>query len=271
MVEVVAAVYANSMSLLGDAAHNFADVLGLLMAWGATWLLNRSATEKFSYGYKKSTILSALANAFLLVATSAIIIYEAVLKLIYPTQVHESIVIIVALFGIVINGGAALLFIKEQGEDLNIKGAYLHLAYDALISLGVVIGGVLMLITKWWWLDPVVGILIVLVILKGTLGLLRDSVSLILGAVPYGIDSAAVRSYFSSIDGVAAVHDLHIWGLSTRETALTVHLIMPNRVLSDAELMQINHDLQHVFKINHVTIQVEKGNADNPCGQVITC
>ncbi len=271
VIEVIYAVSASSMSLLADAGHNLADVLGLLMAWGASWLLKREASEKYSYGYKKTTILSALANALLLVATSAIIIYESINKLIHPVAVHEMTVMIVAFIGIIINGGTALLFMRGKGEDLNIKGAYLHLAYDALISLGVVIAGAIILWTQWSWLDPLAGIIIVIVILAGTWGLLRDSVNLILGAVPHGIDLAGVRYYLNGIEGVQAVHDLHIWGLSTQETALTVHLVMPEQVLSDADYIEINHILQHDFKIHHVTIQVEKGHEDNPCGLTDVC
>ena len=271
VIEAVYAVLANSMSLLADAGHNLADVLGLLMAWGASWLLKREASEKYSYGYKKTTILSALANALLLVATSAIIVYESINKLIYPVEINEMIVIVVAFIGIIINGGTALLFMRGSEEDLNIKGAYLHLAYDALISIGVVIAGALVLWTKWIWLDPIVGIVIVAVILTGTWGLLRHSVELILGAVPHGIDLNGVRTYLSSIRGVEAVHDLHIWGLSTQETALTVHLVLPERVLSDADYAEITHILHHDYKIQHVTIQAEKGQADSLCSLVDTC
>ncbi len=271
IIEVVYAISANSMSLLADAGHNLADVLGLLMAWGASWLLKRETSEKYSYGYKKTTILSALANALLLVATSAIIIYESINKLIHPVIINEWIVMIVAFIGILINGGTALMFMRGKDDDLNIKGAYLHLAYDALISVGVVIAAAIMLWTKWLWLDPIVGIVIVVVILTGTIGLLRDSVNLILGAVPHSVNLAGVRNYLSNIDGVKEMHDLHIWGLSTRETALTVHLVMPDRMLSDAEYEQIHHALEHDYNVHHITIQVEKGHAENPCRTEIVC
>jgi cobalt-zinc-cadmium efflux system protein len=271
IIEAVYAVLANSMSLLADAGHNLADVLGLLMAWGASWLLKREASEKYSYGYKKTTILSALANALLLVATSAIIVYESINKLIHPVAINEWTVIIVAFIGILINGSTALMFMRGSEHDLNIKGAYLHLAYDALISVGVVIAGAIVLWTKWLWVDPIVGIVIVVVIVAGTWGLLRHSVDLILGAVPHGINLTGVRNYLEKIDGVTAVHDLHIWGLSTQETALTVHLVMPERVLSDADYVEINHILHHDFKIQHATIQVEKGEADSQCRLMDTC
>lgn len=271
LIEAVYAWIANSMSLLADAAHNFGDVLGLLMAWGASWMLRRNATERYSYGYKKLTILAALANALLLVLTSALIVYESINKLLYPTDLQETVVIVVALIGIVINGGTALLFMRGSEQDLNIKGAYLHLAYDALISVGVVVGGIIIFYTGWVWLDPVIGLGIVVAILVGTWGLLRNSVDLILGAVPYGIDQQAVRAYLEKIPHVTAVHDLHIWGLSTQENALTAHLVMPQETLTDADFKRINHDLLHHHKIGHVTLQVEKGEVENPCGQVSAC
>ena len=269
--EAVYALVANSMGLLADAVHNLGDVLGLVVAWGANLLLKRAATPKYSYGYKKTTILAALANALLLVFTSAIIIYESIHKIIHPAPLDEWIVILVALIGIVINGSTALLFMKGRNQDINIKGAFLHLAYDALIAAGVVVAGIIILYTNWIWLDPVAGLIIVTVILGGTWGLLRQSVDLIIGAVPHGIDQQGVKNYLQNISGVKTVHDLHIWGLSTQETALTAHLIMPNQVLSDADYERINHDLHHHFNINHVTIQVEKGEAGSACKLLGTC
>lgn len=271
VVEVIYAFAANSTSLLADAGHNFADVLGLLMAWGANWLLTREASEKYSYGFKKTTILSAMANALLLVASSAIIIYEAIHKLVYPEPVHELVVMIVASIGIVINGGTALLFMRSQKKDLNVKGAYLHLLADMFISLGVVIAAVFIYWMQWLWLDPVVAIIIVTAILFGAWRLLRDSVNLLLGAVPHNVNLAAVRDYLYSIEGVKAVHDLHIWGLSTQENALTVHLVMPERVLNDEDYAAINHILEHDYHIHHVTIQVEKGVQENLCRLVDIC
>lgn len=270
VIEATYGILTNSMGLLADATHNLSDVLGLLMAWGASWLLKRSPTEKYSYGFKKTTILATLGNALLLVLTSAIIIYESVNKLLHPAVLDETTIIIVAFIGIVINGGTALLFMRGQ-NDINIKGAFLHLAYDALISVGVVIAGVAILFTKWLWLDPLVGLMIVIAILWGTWDLLRHSVDLILGAVPHGIDQNAVKHYLNNLNGVEAVHDLHIWGLSTQETALTAHLVMPTGYLSDNDFEKINHHLQHHFKINHVTLQVEQGSSHNPCGQVHVC
>lgn len=271
VIEAIYALMANSMGLLADAAHNFGDVLGLLMAWGASWMLRRSSTERYSYGYKKLTILAALGNALLLILASALIIYEAIAKLLHPGDVQEIIVIIVALVGILINGGTALMFMKGSESDLNIKAAYLHLAYDALISVGVVLSGVIIFYTGWVLLDPIVGMLIVAAILVGTWSLLRNSVDLILGAVPHNVNQQGVREYLEKIPNVVAVHDLHIWGLSTQENALTAHLVMPNGALLDADFERINHDLLHHYKIGHVTLQVEKGDVENPCGQVGVC
>lgn len=265
------ALLANSMGLLADAAHNFGDVFGLVLAWGANWLLTLPATKRYSYGFKRTTIIAALTNALILVATSALITYESIYKFWHLTQINEKIVIIVALIGIVINTSTAMLFMKGASDDLNIKGAFLHLLGDAFISIGVVISGILIFYTKQLWIDPLVGLFIVLIILWGTWGMLRDSVRLILDAIPRHIDHASVKDYLQQLPGVSAVHDLHIWGLSTKEVALTVHLIMPERTLSDEDFKTINSDLNKKFHINHATIQVEKGNAEFPCEQSKTC
>ncbi len=265
IIEAIYAIMANSMSLLADAGHNLSDVLGLVLAWIANLLLSKSPTDTFSYGFRRTTIIASLINALILVATSAIIAYESIYKLFYPAPVHEMTVIIVAFIGIFINGGTALLFMRGRKEDLNIKGAFMHLAYDALISFGVVVAGGVILWTGWFRLDPIVGIMIVVIILAGTWGLLRDSINLIMDAVPRQIDLSGVRSYLASIDGVIDVHDLHIWALSTKEIALTAHLIMPDKILHDADFKKINEDLLHDYNIHHPTIQVEQGSADDPC------
>lgn len=265
------AIFAHSMSLLADAGHNLGDVLGLSLAWGANWLLTKAATERYSYGYKSTTIIASIINALLLVATSAIIAYESIGKLFHPAIVNEHVVIIVALVGIFINGGTALMFMRGHKEDLNIKGAYLHLAADALVSIGVVVAGIIILFTKWYWVDPVVGLLIVATIIAGTWGLLRHSLDLLLDAVPRHINQTGVATYLSSIPGVTAVHDLHIWGLSTKEVALTAHLVMPEQELHDADYSRIAEALKHDFKIGHVTLQVEKGSLEHNCNQAISC
>lgn len=271
VAEVIYAFVAHSMSLLSDAVHNFGDVLGLLMSWGASHLAKRRSTQRYSYGYKKLTILAALANALLLVFTSALIVYESINKLKNPVAINEAIVMVVAFVGILINGGTALLFMKQRLSDLNIKSAFLHLAYDALIAFGVVIAGAVIYFTSWLWVDPIVGLAIVGIISLGSWNLLRRSVELILGAVPYGVDQEAVITYLKKLPRVEAVHDVHIWGLSTQETALTAHLVMPGDGLSDQEYQQINQVLANQFQIQHVTLQVEQGQKKYPCNQATVC
>lgn len=271
LVEVIYGLIAHSVSLLSDAVHNFADVLGLLMSWGASVFIKRRATQRYSYGYKKLTILAALANALLLILTSALIVYESINRLYHPKEINEIIIMVVALVGILINGGTALLFWRESSSDLNIKGAFLHLAYDALIALGVVLAGAAIYFTGWLWVDPIVGLLIVSIIMLGSWNLLRRSVELILGAVPHGVNQKAVYTYLKELPRVQEVHDLHIWGLSTQETALTAHLIMPEGGLSDEEYLKINQVLAKEFHIQHITLQVEQGQKKYPCSQSLIC
>ncbi len=260
IIEAIYGVMANSMSLLGDAGHNLGDVLGLLLAWGANWLLSKPRTQRYSYGYKRATIIAAIINAIILIATAVLIAYESVIKLIHPEETKEMIVIVIAFIGILINGGTAVLFWRGSKVDLNIKGAFLHLSIDALISIGVVVAGIIMLFTNGQWIDPVVGLIIVAVILYSSWELFRDSVFLLLDGVPHHINFQEVENYFNNIAGVKSTHNLHIWGLSTREIALTVHLIMPDQPLNDDDFKKINHDLHEKFAIHHITIQVEKGN-----------
>lgn len=271
LTETGYAFYANSMSLLADAVHNLGDVLGLVLAWIANWLLTFPARKRYSYGFKRTTIIAALANAFLLVSTSAVIAYESVYKLFHLSSVNEDVVIIMGIIGIFVNIGASLLFMRGAKDDLNIKGAFLHLMADALILVGVVVSAIIIRYTQWDWIDPVVGLIIVCIVLWGTWGLLRDSVILLLDAIPHYIDHVGVKEYLHQIPGVTAVHDLHIWGLSTREVALTAHLIMPEKRLSDADYKKINDVLHHQFKISHVTIQVETGSEEDPCIRTETC
>lgn len=254
-----------SMSLLADAAHNLGDVLGLVLAWIANWLLSIPARKRYSYGFKRTTIIAALANAVILVATSALIAYESIFKLFNLSALNENVIIVIALIGIAVNGGSSLLFMRGAEHDLNIKSAFWHLFADMLLLVGVVISAIIIKFTGWFWVDPVVGLLIVLVVLWGTWSLLRDSVHLILDAVPHYIDHAGVKSYLHQLPGVKTVHDLHIWGLSTKEVALTAHLVMPDQHLSDADFKEINHVLHEKFRISHVTLQVEKGSIDDPC------
>lgn len=269
--QIIYAFLANSMSLMADAAHNFGDVFGLVLAWGASWLLTLPSRKRYSYGYKRTTILAALTNALILVSTTVLIAYESIIKFLHPAGVNALIVIVVALIGIFINGGTALLFMKGAQDDLNIKGAFLHLLGDALISIGVVIAGITIGYTHWLWLDPLAGLGIVMVILWGTWGLLRDSVRLILDAVPRHVDQHGIYAFLQDLPGVKAVHDLHIWGLSTKEVALTAHVIMPEAGLSDADFAKINAILKEKFKIDHATVQVERGSVEYPCRRSEIC
>jgi len=233
VVEAVYGVLAHSMALLADAGHNLSDVLALALAWGASRLVRREPSERYTYGLRSTSILAALVNAALLLLVTGGIVWESIQRLAAPEPVASQTVIWVALAGIAVNAASALPFAKSGG-DLNIRAAFLHLAADAAISLGVVLAALLTLYTGWLWVDPVVGIAIALVIIAGTWGLLRDSVTMALDAVPAHIDPAKVRTYLSGLTGVTEVHDLHIWAMSTTETALTVHLVMPKGHPGDA-------------------------------------
>jgi cobalt-zinc-cadmium efflux system protein len=226
VVEFIYGQLAHSLALVADAGHNLSDVLALLLAWGAAVLARRRPTPGRTYGLRRSSILAALVNAVVLLVAIGAIAWEAVRRFSAPTPVAEQTVIWVAAIGIVINAGTALLFLSGRRGDVNIRGAFLHMAADAGVSLGVVLAGVAILATGWWWLDPVVSLMIVVVILIGTWGLLRDAVNLALDAVPEGVDVHGVRQYLASLPKVVDVHDLHIWGMSTTETALTAHLVM---------------------------------------------
>jgi cobalt-zinc-cadmium efflux system protein len=263
LAEWLAGLFANSLALIADAGHNLSDVLGLLLAWGAAVLAQRQPSERFTYGLRSSTILAALGNAaFLLVVTGAIA-WEAVLRFGDPRFVNEMTVIWVAAVGVAINGATALLFLSGRKHDLNVRGAFLHMAADAAVSFGVVLAGLGMRATGWKWLDPAVSLIIVAVILISTWSLLRESLGLALHAVPRGVDPAAVRRWLSELPGVGEVHDLHIWGMSTTETALTAHLVMPKGHPGDAFLASVARDIERLFKISHVTLQVE--TAREPC------
>ena len=257
LLQIVFAYLSNSTSLLADAFHNLGDVLGLVLAWIATSLMRRAPTMKATYGLKKISILSALANGILLVFTCGIIATEAMYKLFSPTEIQAVSVMIVAGIGIVINSATALLFMRGT-DDLNIKSAYLHLFYDALISVGVVVSAALIYFTGWQWLDPVVGLVIAFIILKGTWSLFVNSFRLIIDGVPENISWTAVSEFLLAKPGVDSFHDLHIWAMSTQENALSVHLYMPESELNDQVRLEWTEQLRHEFNIQHVTIQVEK-------------
>ena len=265
LVELFYGLMINSMALLADAGHNFSDVLGLLLAWGASYLAKTATTEKRTYGFRKSTILAALFNAILLMIAVGAITIEAIRKVISPEPVQGLIMMIVAGIGVVINGITAFLFMKGRKEDLNIKGAFLHMAADAGVSLGVVLAGFIIYSIGWLWVDPAISLVIVLVITIGTWGLLKDSFHLSIDAVPNGINLKEVGSYLKSIDGVIEVHDLHIWAMSTTETALTAHLVIPGQTKDDYFLKKICGELHSRFGIEHSTIQIEKSAQSANC------
>lgn len=264
-VEVICGLLADSLALLADAAHNFSDVVGLVLAWGASALALRPPSARFTYGLRGSTILAALANAMLLLVVTGGIAWEAVLRFRTPAVPNETLMIWVALAGIFINGGTAWLFMADRKSDLNVRGAYLHMAADAGVSLGVAVAGAGILLTGWQWLDPAASLLIVAVIFAGTWGLLRDSVKLALHAAPESVDPADVRRYLTALQGVAEVHDLHIWAMSTTETALTAHLVIPAGHPGDDFLAHVVHEIEHKFNIGHATLQIETGNSAIPC------
>jgi cobalt-zinc-cadmium efflux system protein len=265
VVEVVYGFLANSLALLADAGHNLGDVLGLLMAWAAAALVKRRPTARRTYGLKRSSILASLFNAVLLLLAVGMILWEAVQRLATPEPVAETTVIWVAAIGIAINTATALMFLRGGKDDINIRGAFLHMAADAAVSLGVVIAAVAVMMTGWLWLDPAVSIAIALVITYGTWSLLSASVNLALDAVPANIDPQKIDAYFAALPGVTEVHDLHIWAMSTTEVALTAHLVRPGAGLDDELLGKVCHDMQEKFGIGHVTVQIEQGDPDHAC------
>lgn len=264
-IESVYGLLSHSMALLADAGHNLSDVLALALAWGASVLGRRGPSQRFTYGLGSSSILAALINAMLLMLVVGGIAVEAVQRLMNPVPIATMTVIWVALCGIVVNTATALLFMRNREHDLNVRGAFLHMAADAAVSLGVVLAGVGMLYSGWTWLDPVMSLVIAAVIVASTWGLLRDSVNLSLHAVPPRIDTGLIRGYLCGLAGVAEIHDLHIWGMSTTETALTVHLVMSDGYPSDRYLAQVAKELRERYGIGHATIQVETGDELHPC------
>jgi cobalt-zinc-cadmium efflux system protein len=263
VLQAVYGVIGNSMALIADAGHNLGDVFGLLLAWGASAAARKAPTSRYTYGYRSTSILAALANAIVLLIAVGAIALEALQRFASPEPVAANAVMIVAGIGILVNGGTALLFMQGGERDLNIRGAFLHMAADAGISLGVVVSAFLILKTGWLWVDPLVSLIISAIIVRGTWGLLRESFDLALHAVPPGIDPAEVRGHLERLEGVERVHDLHIWAMSTTETALTCHLVMPGGHPGDDYFARAAASLHAEFGIDHTTLQVESGDACN--------
>ncbi|NIJ21598.1 cobalt-zinc-cadmium efflux system protein [Sphingomonas naasensis] len=258
-IEGAAGFLTDSVALLADAGHNLSDVLGLLVAWAGAELAKRPASKRFTYGFRGSSILAALTNSVLLFVAVGAIGWEALKRFGDPPAVPGQIVMIVAAIGIVVNLATAMLFARGRKGDINIRGAWLHMAADAAVSLGVVIGGALILFTGARWIDPAISLVIVAVILWSSWGLARESVTMALQAVPERIDAEAVERALLALPGVARVHDLHIWPMSTTEAALTAHLVMPEGHPGDAFLIDLQHRLEHDFRIDHTTVQIELG------------
>jgi cobalt-zinc-cadmium efflux system protein len=266
IVEAAYGIMAGSLALMADAGHNLSDVLGLLLAWGANYLVQRKPTERRTYGWRKSSILAALINAVILLVALGGIVWEAIQRLGAPVPVAGKTIIFVALIGVVINTATALLFLSGRKSDLNIRGAFLHMVADAGVSAGVVIAGVAILMTGRFWIDPAVSLVITIVILFGTWGLFQDAFNMAMDAVPRNIDPEAVKAYLSSLPGITGVHDMHIWAMSTTETALTVHLVKPDPEDDDVLIEMASKELHDQFGIDHITLQWERIPSTNQCG-----
>jgi len=265
IIEFAYGFIAHSTALMADAGHNLSDVLGLMLAWGAAILARSAPKGRYTYGLRGSSILAALGNGLLLMVACGAIAWEAVQRFHQPAPVMGATVAIVAAIGVLINGFSAWLFLAGSKGDLNIRGAYLHMAADAALSLGVVISGLAIMATGWSWIDSAVSLVIVVVIVLGTWSLLRESVQLSMAAVPPGVDADKVRAFLCAQPGVSEVHDLHIWALSTTENALTAHVVMPGGYPGDAALDAITEALRADFTIHHCTLQVEQGTTHHHC------
>lgn len=265
IVEIILGLRANSLALLADAGHNFVDVIGLILAWAAIKLALHPPTTRFTYGLRGTTILASLANSVLLLLATGAIAWDAIGRITNPPAVQGALVMYVAFAGIVVNGGSAMLFLSGRHDDLNARAAFLHLLGDAAIAVSVMLSGLVVMKTGLRWVDPLIALAVSAVIVYGTWSVLRDSAELALHAVPRGIDAAGVRDWLIRQRGIGEVHDLHIWAMSTRETALTAHLVMPSGYPGDDYLQQLGRTLEQKFGICHVTLQTETGSGTVPC------
>jgi cobalt-zinc-cadmium efflux system protein len=257
-VGVTAGIYANSTALLADAAHNLSDALGLVAAGGATWLAAKPGNARHTYGYGKATVLAALGNAIVLVLVCGGIGWEALSRFIEPQNTQGGIVMIVAAIGVLLNGGSALLFLRGRGDDANVRGAFLHLMSDAFTSAAVIVAGGLIIWSGFKWIDPIVSLAVCALILRGTWGLLTETLDMAMDAAPQRVDVTEVRRFLEGLEGVEAVHDLHVWAMSTTDAALTAHLVRPEGC-DDSFLADVTERLAGAFRIDHVTIQIEHG------------
>jgi cobalt-zinc-cadmium efflux system protein len=264
-VEVVYGVLSHSVALLADAGHNFGDVLGLGLAWGATALANLRPSARRTFGFRRTTIVASVANALILLFVTGGLTWESVRRLVHPEPAQGRTMIVVSLVGAVVNAASALLFMAGSKKDLNLRSAFLHLASDAVLALGVALAGGVILFTGWLWLDPAASIALALAILAGTWSLMRKSLNLMLDAVPEGIDPGEVKTFLGALPGVVEVHDLHIWAMSTTETALTAHLVMPGAGCAPTFLTSACQQLHDRFEIDHATLQIDPEDAPSPC------
>lgn len=255
----------NSLALLADAGHNLSDVLGLVLAWGGMWMARLQPNDQHTYGWQRASILAALVNALILLVAMGSMAWEAISRLSAPLPIEGQTVMLVAAVGVLVNGVTAWLFMSGGRSDLNIRGAYLHMAADTLVSLGVVAGGAIYLWSGWLWLDPVLSLMIAVLIVFGTWSLFSQSLHLAFDGVPAGVDLAQVRDCLAEFEGVREVHDLHVWAMSSSESAMTVHLVMPDGHPGDEFLIKLSGVLHDRFDIEHATIQIEIGDTGMPC------
>jgi cobalt-zinc-cadmium efflux system protein len=265
IIEVIYGVISNSVALIADAGHNFSDVISLVLALIAFYLIKKRSTGKYTYGFKKGSIMIALLNSVLLLIALGGICWEAIHRFYEPTQVNGNTIIVVAFAGILINGFTAFLFVKGKEKDLNIKSAFLHMLTDTLVSAGVVVSGIFIVFFKIYWIDPVMSLIIVVVIFAGTWNLLKETISLSIDAVPKSIDLSEVKKYLCGLNGVLGVHDLHIWSMSTSQVALTVHLEMDSFSTDENFLAEIKNQLHNKFEIEHTTIQIDLPGITGTC------